>query len=292
VRGSGHRRPALSRSVTRATAGLRHLNPTTPEPLNPSGPVVHPSALVGPLVVFGPDCKVAPFCHFEGRVTAGRRNRFGVGVAIGGAPMDTKYEGEDTEVRIGSGNAFFEYTTVHRASGTGNVTVIGDDNFVMAYVHIAHNCRVGDGCVITSGVQLGGHVEVGDRANIGGLTGIHQFCRVGTLAMVGACSYANKDVPPYMLAAGRPCRVRGLNSVGLRRAGIAESAVLLLRRAYRVIYRSGLNLTQALSAIETELLPQSESGHGREQLEELLSFIRSSERGVELRSGRQEQEEL
>ena len=205
--------------------------------------------------------------------------------------MDTKYEGEDTEVRIGSGNTFFEYTTVHRSSGTGNSTVIGDDNFVMAYVHIAHNCRVGNGCVITNGVQLGGHVELGDCANIGGLTGIHQFCRVGTLAMVGACSYVNKDIPPYMLAAGHPCRVRGLNSVGLRRAGVGESVQSLLRRAYRIVYRGGLNLGQALSTIEADLLPQSEPGHGREQLEELVRFIRSSERGIELRSGRREREE-
>jgi UDP-N-acetylglucosamine acyltransferase len=205
--------------------------------------------------------------------------------------MDTKYEGEDTEVRIGSGNTFFEYTTVHRASGKGDSTVIGDDNFIMAYVHIAHNCRVGNGCVITSGVQLGGHVEVGDRANIGGLTGIHQFCRIGTLAMVGAYSYVNKDIPPYMLAAGNPCRVRGLNSVGLRRAGLGEPVRSLLRSAYRTIYRAGLNLTQALSTIETELLAQSAPGSGKEQLEELVRFVRSSGRGVELRSGRQEQEE-
>ena len=246
---------------------------------------------MGPHVEFGPGCDVGPFCYFEGRVTAGERNRLGVGVAIGGAPMDTKYEGEDTEVRMGSGNTFFEYTTVHRASGTGNATVIGDDNFIMAYVHIAHNCRVGNGCVITNGVQLGGHVQVGDRVNIGGLVGIHQFCRVGTLAMVGAYSYVNKDIPPYMLAAGFPCRVRGLNSVGLRRAGVGESVQSVLRRAYRMIYRGGLNRTQALSTIEAELLPQSVSGGGREHLEELVRFIRSSTRGVELRSGRQEQEE-
>jgi len=212
-------------------------------------------------------------------------------VAIGGAPMDTKYRGEDTEVRIGSGNTFFEYTTVHRASGAGNTTVIGDDNFIMAYVHIAHNCRVGSGCVITNGVQLAGHVELGDRANVGGLAGIHQFCRIGALAMVGACSYVNKDIPPFMLAAGNPCRVRGLNSVGLRRAGVEEPARLLLRRAYRIIYREGLNLAEALSTIESDLLPQSASGRGQEQLLELVRFIRSSERGIELRSGRQEKEE-
>ena len=267
------------------------MNPGIPEPANPSGSAFHPSALIGPEVTFGPGCEVGPFCRFEGNVTVGERNRFVAGVAIGGTPMDTKYQGEDTEVRIGSGNTFFEYSTVHRASGAGNATVIGDDNFIMAYVHIAHNCRIGNGCVITNGVQVGGHVELGNRANVGGLAGIHQFCRVGTLAMVGACSYVNKDIPPYMLAAGNPCRVRGLNSVGLRRAGIEEPARSLLRRAYRSIYRAGLNLAQALSTIEGDLLPQPVPGHGQEQLQELVRFIRSSARGIELRSGRQEQEE-
>jgi UDP-N-acetylglucosamine acyltransferase len=272
------------------SAPVGHWNPRILDPLTPVSSI-HPSALIGPRVEFGPDCEVGPFCHFEGRISSGKRNRFGTGVAIGGAPMDTKYEGEDSEVRIGSGNTFFEYTTVHRASGAGNATVIGDGNLIMAYVHIAHNCRVGDGCVITNGVQLGGHVAVGDRANIGGLTGVHQFCRIGTLAMVGACSYVNKDVPPYMLAAGCPCRVRGLNSVGLRRAGVEEPALALLRQAHRTIYRAGLNLTQALSTIEADLLPQSAPGGGKAELEELVGFIRSSARGVELRSGRREQEE-
>jgi len=205
--------------------------------------------------------------------------------------MDTKYGGEDTEVRIGSGNTFFEYSTVHRANGAGNATVIGDDNFIMAYVHVAHNCRIGNGCVITNGVQLAGYVEIGDLANIGGLAGVHQFCRIGQLAMVGACSYVNKDIPPYMLAAGSPCRVRGVNSVGLRRAGVSGPALALLRRTYRVIYRAGLNLTQALSTIETDLLPASAPGRGQEQLGELVRFIRSSTRGIELRRGGQEQEE-
>jgi len=222
---------------------------------------------------------------------AGQGNRFVTGVAIGGAPMDTKYQGEDTEVRIGSRNAFFEYTTVHRASGAGNATIIGDDNFIMAYVHIAHNCRVGNGCIVTNGVQLAGYVELGDRANIGGLAGIHQFCRVGELAMVGACSYVNRDIPPYMLAAGNPCRVRGLNSVGLRRAGIGAVALAILRQAYRTIYRASLNLTEATSTIEAELLPASAPGRGQEQLQELVRFIRSSTRGIELRSARPDQEE-
>lgn len=267
------------------------MDPRIPRPADSPSPVIHPSAFIGPDVQLGAGCEVGPFCCFKGRVKAGQRNRFATGAAVGGAPMDTKYGGEDTEVRIGFGNTFFEYSTVHRANGAGNATIIGDDNFIMAYVHIAHNCRIGNGCVITNGVQLAGYVDVGDRANIGGLAGIHQFCRVGTLAMVGACSYVNKDIPPYMLAAGNPCRVRGLNSVGLRRAGVDGSVLTFLRQAYRIIYRADLNLTGATSRIEAELLPASTPGRGQEQLEELVRFIRSSTRGIELRRGGQEQEE-
>jgi len=252
---------------------------------------IHPSAVIDAGVEFGPNCEVGPFCRFEGRVSAGERNRFATGVAIGGAPMDTKYGGEDTEVRVGSGNTFFEYATVHRACGAGNATIIGDRNFVMAYVHIAHNCRVGSDCVITNGVQLAGYVEVEDGANIGGLAGVHQFCRIGAHAMVGACSYVNKDIPPFILAAGNPCRVFGLNTVGLRRAGLGEPVLGVMHKAHHIIYRAGLNLTQALSRIEADLLPAAAPGFGQEQLLSLVQFIRSSPRGVELRCGRPEQEE-
>ncbi len=265
--------------------------PRSLDPSIPSAGSIHPSALIGPDVTLGSGCEVGPFCVLEGRLTVGAGNRFAPGVAIGGPPMDTKYRGEDTEVRIGSGNTFFDYATVHRATGTGNATVIGDRNFVMAYVHIAHNCRVGNDCVVTNGAQLAGHVELGDGANIGGLAGVHQFCRVGTLAMVGACSYVNKDIPPFMLAAGNPCRARGLNVVGLQRSGIAEPTLGFLHRAHHIIYRAGLNLAQALSTIESDLLPATAPDRGREQLLNLIHFIRSSTRGIELRSGPPEQEE-
>ena len=245
---------------------------------------VHATAIVGPDVTLGPRCSVGPFCHFEGRVAAGSDNVFATGVALGGAPMDTTYDGEETGVHIGSGNHFFDYATVHRATGPGNSTIIGDRNFVMAYVHIAHNCRIGDGCVLTNGVQVAGHVELGDGANVGGLTGIHQFCRIGSLAMVGACSYVNKDIPPFMLAAGNPCRVRGVNAVGLRRAGLGAAEIAALRQAFRLIYRSNLTLGQALDRIESELVPAAAGAD--ERLRQLVAFIRASRRGVELRSGR------
>lgn len=236
--------------------------------------------MVGPQVELGPGCEVGPFCHVQGRVRIGAGTRLISGVTIGSLPTDRRYGGEDTEVTIGRDNLFFEYSTVHRAVGAGQVTAIGDGNMVMAYVHIAHNCRVGSRCVITNGVQLAGHVAVNDDANIGGLTGVHQFCRVGQLAMVGACSYVNKDIPPFMLAAGNPCRVRGLNTLGLRRAGIATETITAIRHAFRLIYRSGLNLSQALSTIEEELT----TGPDRTEVRMLVDFCRESARGVALRA--------
>jgi UDP-N-acetylglucosamine acyltransferase len=215
-------------------------------------------------------------------------------VVIGSAPMDRDYAGEETGVVVGRRSVFHEYTTVHRSTGKGTTTVIGDDSYIMAYVHIAHNCRVGDGCTITNGAQLAGYVEIGDRANIGGLVGIHQYCRVGGLAMVGAHSYVNRDIPPFVVAQGFPCRVRGLNTTGLDRAGLSSEAVAVLKRAFRLMYRAGLNLAQALNRIEGELMSDIGPGAGREQLETLLGFIGSSKRGIELRHSageNQEQEE-
>jgi UDP-N-acetylglucosamine acyltransferase len=240
-----------------------------------SEPAVHPTAIVGPGANLGPDTTVGPWCLLDGRVLVGAGNRLVAGVAVGGPPMDRTYRGEETEVRIGDRNTFHEFSTIHRSTGAGSATVVGDDNVVMTYVHIAHNCRVGSGCVLTSGVQLGGHVEIGDHASIGGLTGIHQQCRIGTLAMVGACSYVNKDIPPFLLASGSPCRVRGVNSVGLARARFAPGDVAVIRQAFRLIYRSNQNLGQALR--EVEQLPCA-------RLRQLLDFVGSSRRGIELRS--------
>ena len=253
--------------------------------------MVHPSAVIGPDVEVGPGCEVGPFCSLSGRVRLGRSCRLAAGVVIGAEPMDRHYEGEETEVTVGERNVFHEYASVHRATGRGNRTVIGSGNRVMAYVHIAHNCRVGDNCVITNACQLGGHVEIGDGANLGGLVGVHQHCRVGTLAMVGAWTYVNRDIPPYLLAEGRPCRVRGLNSVGLDRAGVAPGAQAVLKKAYRLIYRSSLGLSAAVAVIERDLLSEAAERGGEELLRCLLVFIGTSGRGVELRAREEETEE-
>jgi UDP-N-acetylglucosamine acyltransferase len=245
---------------------------------------VHSTAVVGPDVVLGRGCSVGPFCRFDGRVQVGADNRFGTGVVIGTEPADRKFGGEVSGVVVGSGNRFHEYVTVHRSTGAGTDTVIGDGNRVMAYVHIAHNCRVGSGCVLTNGAQLGGHVQVEDGANVGGLTGIHQFTRVGEMAMVGACSYVTKDIPPYVLAAGNPCHVRGLNLVGLKRSGAGPEIITVLKQAFRLVYRSGLNLTDALRRVESDVVPTAGPGKGLEHLTVLVAFIHGSGRGVELRN--------
>ncbi len=225
--------------------------------------------------------EIGPFCLLQGRVSVGERTRLQAGVMIGGMPMDRSYCDEETAVIIGRDNIFFEYVSVHRATGTGGVTAIGDSNWIMAYVHIAHNCRVGSGCTIANGVQLAGHVWVADGANVGGATGIHQMCRVGRLAMIGACSFVNKDIPPFMLAAGRPCRIYGINRVGLVRAGFSSAKIAVLRHMHRLIYRSGFNLSQALRTVEKELIP----GPADIEVREFLEFCGTSLRGVELRAG-------
>ncbi|MGQ9708280.1 MAG: acyl-ACP--UDP-N-acetylglucosamine O-acyltransferase, partial [bacterium] len=247
---------------------------------NWSGAIIHPTALVNGEVVIGEGCYIGPFCNITGKVTIGACCRFGTGVVIGTPPMDRKYQGEDTAVLIGSNNTFFEFVTVHRSTGSGGMTVIGDNNYIMSYVHIAHNCRIGNNCTLANGVQLGGHTEIGNGANLGGLVGVHQYCRIGKLAMVGAHSYVNKDIMPFVLAAGNPCRVRGLNLIGLKRAGLNGERIAVIERAFRLIYRSGLTLTAALKKVEQELIPSPAA----DEIKYLIEFCQCSTRGVELRT--------
>ncbi|MEO0025391.1 MAG: acyl-ACP--UDP-N-acetylglucosamine O-acyltransferase [candidate division WOR-3 bacterium] len=244
------------------------------------GPLIHPTAIISPQAQLAPDCEIGPFCVLEGRVTVGARTRLKTGVVIGAEPMDRKYQGEATAVTIGTDNIIFEYATVHRATGPDNATTIGDRNFIMSYVHIAHNCRIGSDCVLTSGVLLGGYAQVEDGANIGGRTGVHQFCRIGRLAMVGAHSYVNQDIPPFMLAAGNPCRILGINRTGLERAGFSPEKIELIRDAFRLLFRSGLLPDTAFARIEAELL----SGPAETEIRHLLEFCRNSKRGILLKS--------
>jgi len=247
--------------------------------------VVHPSArlghnvtigphtVIGPDVVIGPDCTIGSSVLIEGRSTLGRNNRVFHGAAIGCEPQDKKYTGEPTYVEIGDNNDIREYVTVHLATGEGEKTRVGSGNLLMAYVHVAHNCHVADNCILANAVNLAGHVEVERNAIIGGMTPVHQFVRVGAYSFIGGGSRLPQDVPPFIKVAGNPVEVAGINSIGLKRNGFTDEDLLNLKTAYRLLYRSGLNVTQALERIATdcELSPH---------IEELMAFIRRSDRGI------------
>lgn len=234
---------------------------------------VGPYAVVGPQVKVGPDTVIGPHVVLDGRTEIGARNHIFPGAAIGLEPQDLKYDGSVSLVQIGDDNRIREYVTINRATRANEVTVIGNGNLLMAYVHVGHNCVVEDNVIISNAVSLGGHVHIESRAVIGGVGGIHQFVHVGRLAMVGGMSRVTRDIPPYMLVEGNPIRVRTLNQVGLKRAGVMEledgQVFQSLKKAFRLLYRSGLTLEQALEKLE--VLPENE------HLQHLCRFLQLSQ---------------
>lgn len=213
-------------------------------------------AVIGARVKVGPDTTIGAHAVLDGWTEIGARNQIFPGAAIGLEPQDLKYEGAETLVKIGDDNCIREYVTINRATFAGELTLIGNNNLLMAYAHVGHNCIIEDQVIITNAVSLGGHVRVESRARIGGGVGIHQFVHIGQLAMVGGMSRITRDVPPYTLVEGNPARVRSLNLVGLRRAGLmeAEDGRLFrsLKQAFRLIYRSGLTLNDALEKLSLQ----------------------------------------
>jgi UDP-N-acetylglucosamine acyltransferase len=214
---------------------------------------VGPYAVISGPAVIGDRCRIGPHVFIEGRTEIGADSQVLFGAALGGMPQDRKYRGEPTSLIVGERNVIREYATIHRGSGEGTATRVGDDNMIMAYSHLGHNCQVGSGVTIVNAANIGGHGVIEDRAIIGGLAGVHQFTRIGKLAMIGGCSRVAQDVPPFMIVEGNPAVVHGLNVVGLRRAGVDAPTRNLLKSAYRLLYRSGLNLSQALERISEEL---------------------------------------
>lgn len=224
------------------------------------GAELHPTVRVGPYAVIGERVKVGPettigaHVVLDGWTEIGARNRIFPGAAIGLEPQDLKYDGSESLVKIGDDNCIREYVTIHRATFAGEVTSIGNHTLLMAYTHVGHNCVIEDHVIITNSVALAGHVHVESRARIGGIVGVHQFVRIGQLAMVGGMSRIDRDVPPYMLVEGNPSRVRSLNLVGLQRAGLmnngAEQTYQSLKKAFRILYRSGLMLNDALDKLD------------------------------------------
>ena len=213
---------------------------------------VGPYAVIGELVKVGPETVLGAHVVLEGQTEIGARNQIFPGVAIGLEPQDLKYDGARTQVKIGDDNRIREYVTINRATRAGEATLIGNGNLLMAYVHVAHNCVIENSVVIANAVALAGHVHIESKAVIGGVVGIHQFVHIGRLAMVGGMSRIDRDVPPYMLVEGNPARVRSLNLVGLKRAGMVDQGEVLptLKKAFRILYRSGLTLNQALEQLD------------------------------------------
>ena len=255
--------------------------------------IIHPTAIVGPdvklgkgvsvgayavvdgAVVLGDDVEVMAHAVVTGWTTVGAGCRIFPHAAIGGDPQDKKHKrGDKTRLEIGKNNIFREFVTVNRGTvDGGGLTRIGDNNLFMAYAHVAHDCVVGNDCVFANSGTLAGHVRVEDRVVIGGLSAIHQFCRVGTMAMVGGCSRVIQDVPPYALCVGGPAVVYNLNAVGLRRGGMVASRMKHLKEAFRIMFYSGLAKSSAIEQIEKNVEPVAEVKH-------LVEFAKASERGL------------
>ena len=234
---------------------------------------VGPFAIIGDGCELGDDCVIAPRATLERDVKLGAGVKIGIGSVLGGAPQDLKYGGEHTTVEIGDGTVVREFATINRGTSQSFKTSVGSKCLLMSYVHLAHDCHLGNGVILGNSVQLAGHVTIDDRATLSGLSGVHQFVRIGRNAFIGGCSRVAKDIPPFLKAVGNPVRLYGLNSVGLRRHGFSEDVVRELKRAYRLFFRSDLNVSQAMerAASELELYPE---------VRELMQFVEGSGRGV------------
>jgi UDP-N-acetylglucosamine acyltransferase len=234
---------------------------------------IGPYAIVGPQVTVGDRCRIGPRATLQQNVRLAEGVSVGDGSILGGDPQDLKYDGEETWVEIGPGTIIREYSTINRATTATFKTTVGARCFIMTYVHLAHDCHVGDDVVIANATQCAGHVTIHDRAILSGLNAVHQFVTIGTYAFVGGGSRVNQDIPPYVKAVGNPMELYGLNSVGLQRAGFPGDTIAALKRAYRMFFNSDLNLSQALERARSDLPPFPE-------VERFLAFVESSERGV------------
>ncbi len=233
---------------------------------------VGPYAVIGPHVEIGEGTTVGAHAVITGRTRIGKGNRIFQFVSLGEIPQDKKYAGEPTRLEIGDGNTIREFCTFNTGTAQDlGVTRVGSDNWVMAYVHIAHDCIVGDHTVLANNTTLAGHVELGDHVILGGLTAVHQFCKIGAHVITGGGTIVYKDIPPYVTAAGQPAKPHGLNSEGLKRRGFTPEQLATLKRAYKLLYRGGLTLQEALAQLDEMHAPE---------IELLTAFLRRAERGI------------
>ncbi|MBN8708319.1 MAG: acyl-[acyl-carrier-protein]--UDP-N-acetylglucosamine O-acyltransferase [Verrucomicrobia bacterium 61-8] len=238
-----------------------------------AGVEIGPYCVIGADVTLGDECVLANHVTIAGPTTIGARNRFYPYTSIGQRSQDLKYAGEPTYLEIGDDNAFREFCTVNRGTAPGSKTVVGSHNNFLAYAHVAHDCTVGNHVIFSNNGTLAGHVIVEDHVVIGGLSGVHQFCRIGRHAIVGGCTKIVQDVAPYMIADGNPAELRGINQVGMERREFAAEEIRTLREAFRLLCRSNLNVKQACESIREQLPTNS-------HLEHLLTFIEASKRGI------------
>ena len=251
---------------------------------------IHPTAVIHPNAQIGAGCQIGPYCVIgehvtlgagcrlhshvviDGHTTLGKENEIFPFASIGLKTQDLKWKGGITRTRIGDHNTLREYVTVHSATSDGNETVIGSHNHILAYCHIAHDCRVGDHIIMSNAATLAGHVTVEDHAVIS-ISAVHQFCRIGKLSMVGGCSKVVQDIPPFMLADGNPAETKTINKIGLERHGVSDETIAALRQAYKILFREGLTISNAVARIEADL-PQTP------EMQHLVQFVHTSERGI------------
>jgi UDP-N-acetylglucosamine acyltransferase len=250
-----------------------------------SSAVIHPQARIGggcqigPYCVIGEHVELGPECRLHSHVVIDGHTRLGTGneifpfASIGLKTQDLKWKGGHTRTEIGDHNTFRENITVHSATRDGDATVIGSHNNLLAYAHVAHDCRLGDHIVMSNVGTLAGHVVVEDHAIVGGLAAVHQFCRIGRMSIIGGCSKVVQDVPPYMMADGNPATTRTVNKVGMERNRVSEQAQSAMRQAFKILFREGLTIGNALARIEEEL-------NALPEVQQLVTFVRASERGI------------
>lgn len=255
---------------------------------------IHPTAIISPDAEIDNSVEIGPYCTIYGKVKIGAGTKLHnnvtiyTGVEIGEnnvffpystistAPQDLKFKDEVTGLKIGNNNTIREYVTISRATSEEHDTVVGSNNLFMANSHVAHDCIVGSNCIFANSVAIGGHSEIHDFAILGGLAGVHQFCKVGAHCMIGAMSYITKDVPPFTMFSGNPARNQGLNSIGLSRRGFSPDAISQLKEAYKLLFHSGLNRTQAVQKI-------IETKFSAVEVQRILEFIEKSNRGIYLK---------
>jgi len=219
---------------------------------------VGPYSVIGPDVKIGPGTRIGSHCVIDGWTTIGKNCKLFTGAALGAISQDLKFKGERSFLKIGDNNTIREFVTMNRGTKKDSATKVGNNNLIMAYSHIAHDCKIGNRVIIANAVTMAGYVTIEDGVILGGLVGIHQFVHIGTLSIIGGCSKVVKHIPPYAMADGHPVKIYGLNNIGLRRSGVSKASKIKLRRAFKLLFNSGFSVSHALREIQNTISSSNE----------------------------------